>query len=43
MERGGQKVLLSHREDVPGDHVPNSEILRVLGLDGESKPTNPGD
>lgn len=36
VERGGQTVLLSHREEVPGDHVPNSKILRVLGIKGDS-------
>ena len=33
---GGSEVLLSHKEEVPGDHVANSEILKVLGIDGSS-------
>lgn len=30
--RQGMRVLLNHHEGVPGDHVTNEEILRVLGI-----------
>lgn len=30
--RGGEKVLLNHREETPGDHVANAVILETLGL-----------
>ena len=32
VNKGGTKVLLNHREEVPGDHVANDEILRILGI-----------
>jgi len=32
VEKGGQKVLLSYKQDNPADHVENSEILKALGL-----------
>ena len=32
VSKGGVRVLLNHREEVPGDHVPNDEILKVLGV-----------
>lgn len=28
----GMRVLLNHREEVPGDHVSNEEIIKVLGI-----------
>lgn len=28
----GMRVLLNHHEQVPGDHVANDEILKVLGV-----------
>ena len=30
--KGGEKVLLSHKQSTPGDHVANSDILDVLGI-----------
>lgn len=30
--KGGSEVLLNHREETPGDHVNNEEILRTLGV-----------
>lgn len=32
---GGEKVLLSHKQTSPGDHVPNEKILEVLGIEVE--------
>ena len=32
---GGEKVLLSHKQASPGDHVPNEKILEVLGIEVE--------
>ena len=32
VSKAGTRVLLNHREEVPGDHVANEEILRVLGI-----------
>ena len=32
VSKQGMRVLLNHREEVPGDHVANDEILRVLGI-----------
>lgn len=29
---GGEKVLLSHKQSSPGDHVSNEQILDVLGI-----------
>ena len=29
---GGDKVLLSHKQSSPGDHVSNEQILEVLGI-----------
>ena len=29
---GGEKVLLSHKQASPGDHVSNEQILEVLGI-----------
>lgn len=29
---GGEKVLLSHKQSSPGDHVSNEQILQVLGI-----------
>ena len=34
----GMRVLLNHREEVPGDHISNDEILRILGIT-EVKPS----
>lgn len=28
------KVLLSHAQSAPGDHVSNEEILKALGIEG---------
>lgn len=28
--KGGTRVLLNHREDVPGDHMANDDILKIL-------------
>lgn len=36
----GMRVLMNHREEVPGDHVANDDILKVLGIT-EVKPSNP--
>ena len=30
--KGGERVLLNHREETPGDHVANGVILETLGL-----------
>ena len=32
VKKGGDSVLLSHREEVPGDHVANDAILEALGI-----------
>lgn len=32
---GGEKVLLSHKQASPGDHVANEKILEVLGIEVE--------
>ena len=32
VSKDGTRVLMNHREEVPGDHVTNEEILRVLGI-----------
>lgn len=32
VKKGGESVLLSHREEVPGDHVANDAILGALGI-----------
>ena len=32
VSKSGTRVLLNHHEEVPGDHVINEEILRILGL-----------
>ncbi len=32
MTAGGEKVLLSHKQSSPGDHVSNEQILDVLGI-----------
>lgn len=34
---GGDKVLFSHQQKSPGDHVSNDVILRTLGLTSEEK------
>ena len=33
VRKGGYELLHFHREEVPGDHVPNGKILQYLGLD----------
>ena len=33
VQKGGYKLLHFHREEVPGDHVPNGKVLQYLGLD----------
>lgn len=30
--KAGTRLLLNHREELPGDHVANDEILRILGI-----------
>lgn len=35
---GGDKVLLSHKQASPGDHVSNEQILEVLGITAETEP-----
>ena len=30
--KGGDRVLLNHREETPGDHVANNVILEKLGI-----------
>lgn len=35
---GGDKVLLSHKQASPGDHVSNEKILEVLGITAEAQP-----
>lgn len=48
---GGEKVLLSHKQASPGDHVSNEQILDVLGIasddskkkEGESASASEGD
>ena len=35
---GGEKVLLSHKQSSPGDHVSNEKILDVLGITAEPEP-----
>ena len=37
VSKGGEKVLLSHKQDSPGDHVSNEKILEVLGITAETK------
>ncbi len=32
VSKQGMRVLLNYREEVPGDHVANDEILKVLGI-----------
>ncbi len=32
VNKGGTRVLLNHREEVPGDHATNEEILNALGI-----------
>lgn len=42
--KGGEKVLLNHKEEVPGDHVANEDILKVLNISdgpGSEGPRNP--
>ena len=34
--KGGEQVLLNHREETPGDHVANAVILEALGLKQEN-------
>lgn len=38
---GGEKVLLSHKQASPGDHVPNEKILEVLGIEVEESGSAP--
>ena len=38
VSKQGMRILLNYREEVPGDHVTNEEILRVLGI-SEVKPS----
>lgn len=33
MSEGGTKILMDYRQTNPADHVANSEILKVLGID----------
>ena len=33
--KGGERVLLNHREETPGDHVANGVMLETLGLKQE--------
>ena len=33
VSKGGEKVLLNHCEEAPGDHVANEVILERLGID----------
>ena len=35
---GEEKVLLSHKQSSPGDHVSNEQILEVLGITAEAEP-----
>ena len=39
---GGEKVLLSHKQSSPGDHVSNEQILDVLGITIEAEPKKEG-
>lgn len=32
VSRGGERVLLNHKEETPGDHVSNAVILRIFGI-----------
>jgi len=32
VSKGGEHVLLEFREEVPGEHVPNEDVLKVLGI-----------
>ena len=32
VSKGGMRVLMNHHEQLPGDHVANDEILKVLGV-----------
>lgn len=32
VKKGGKKLLIFHREDVPGEHVTNENILDALGI-----------
>ena len=42
VSRGGERVLLNHKEETPGDHVSNAVILRIFGiLEGENKQSPP--
>jgi prostamide/prostaglandin F2alpha synthase len=38
--KGGEQVLLNHREETPGDHVANAIILEKLGLSQSDKTRN---
>lgn len=39
--KGGEQVLLNHREETPGDHVANAVILEALGLKQENASKSP--
>ncbi len=30
--KGGTRLLMNHREEVPGEHVNNDYVLKVLGI-----------
>lgn len=38
VSKAGTRLLLNHREQLPGDHVTNDEVLKVLGIT-EVKPS----
>ena len=41
VQKGGVSVLLSHREEVPGDHIANATILRTLEIAEQVGPVAP--
>lgn len=40
---GGEKVLLSHKQASPGDHVSNEQILEVLGIASDKPKEDEGE
>ena len=43
MTAGGEKVLLSHKQASPGDHVSNEQILEVLGIASDKPKEDEGE
>ena len=32
VSKGGEHLLLEYKEDYPGDHVANEDVLKALGI-----------